>query len=59
MTPGDIASSVPHREPASDAQQNFKLTKYELEPLEDDRVTVAVECCGVCGSASPDLRSMT
>lgn len=35
MTPGDI---------------NFKLTKYELEPLEDDRVTVAVECCGVCGS---------
>jgi len=29
---------------------NFKLHKYELEPLEDDRVTVAVECCGVCGS---------
>jgi len=29
---------------------NFKLTKYELEPLEDDRVTVAVEVCGVCGS---------
>ncbi|WWC68457.1 uncharacterized protein I206_102385 [Kwoniella pini CBS 10737] len=29
---------------------NFELTKYELEPLEDNRVTVAVECCGVCGS---------
>ncbi|WRT65875.1 uncharacterized protein IL334_002826 [Kwoniella shivajii] len=29
---------------------NFELTKYELEPLEDDRVTVNVECCGVCGS---------
>jgi hypothetical protein len=32
--------------------QNFQLTKYELEPLADDRVTVAVECCGVCGSVS-------
>jgi alcohol dehydrogenase (NADP+) len=31
-------------------QQDFKLTKYELEPLADDRITVAVECCGVCGS---------
>ncbi|KAI9635001.1 putative zinc-type alcohol dehydrogenase [Dioszegia hungarica] len=29
---------------------NFKLQKYELEPSADDRVTVAVECCGVCGS---------
>lgn len=29
---------------------NFELTKYELEPLADDRITVAVECCGVCGS---------
>lgn len=29
---------------------DFEVTKYELEPLEDDRVTVAVECCGVCGS---------
>ncbi|KIR56154.1 alcohol dehydrogenase (NADP+) [Cryptococcus gattii Ru294] len=29
---------------------NFELKKYELEPLEDDRITVAVECCGVCGS---------
>ncbi|KAK4684218.1 hypothetical protein P7C73_g5972, partial [Tremellales sp. Uapishka_1] len=29
---------------------NFQLKKYELEPLSDDRVTVAVECCGVCGS---------
>lgn len=36
----------------ADAPQNFKLTKYELEPLEDDRVTVAVEVCGVCGSVS-------
>jgi len=33
-------------------EQNFKLTKYELEPLEDDRITVNVECCGVCGSVS-------
>jgi hypothetical protein len=30
--------------------QDFELTKYELEPLADDRITVAVECCGVCGS---------
>ncbi|ORY28631.1 chaperonin 10-like protein [Naematelia encephala] len=29
---------------------NFQLKKYELEPLADDRVTVAVEVCGVCGS---------
>ncbi|KAL7419491.1 alcohol dehydrogenase [Cryptotrichosporon argae] len=29
---------------------NFKVTEYPLEPLEDDRVTVAVEVCGVCGS---------
>ncbi|WVF70690.1 hypothetical protein IAT40_005483 [Kwoniella sp. CBS 6097] len=29
---------------------DFELTKYELEPLEDDRITVAVEVCGVCGS---------
>ncbi|WVO13393.1 hypothetical protein L204_101008 [Cryptococcus depauperatus] len=29
---------------------DFQLTKYELEPLEDDRITVAVEVCGVCGS---------
>ncbi|ORX34173.1 putative zinc-type alcohol dehydrogenase [Kockovaella imperatae] len=28
----------------------FELTKYELEPLTSDRITVAVECCGVCGS---------
>jgi alcohol dehydrogenase (NADP+) len=32
--------------------QNFQVKKYELEPLEDDRVTVNVECCGVCGSVS-------
>ncbi|KAK8865717.1 hypothetical protein IAR55_000863 [Kwoniella newhampshirensis] len=29
---------------------DFELKKYELEPLEDDRITVAVEVCGVCGS---------
>ncbi|WVQ85492.1 hypothetical protein IAT38_007657 [Cryptococcus sp. DSM 104549] len=29
---------------------DFELKEYELEPLEEDRVTVAVECCGVCGS---------
>lgn len=29
---------------------DFQVKEYELEPLEDDRVTVAVECCGVCGS---------
>ncbi|RXK42588.1 alcohol dehydrogenase (NADP+) [Tremella mesenterica] len=31
-------------------QYDFKLTKYELEPAEPDMVTVAIECCGVCGS---------
>lgn len=31
---------------------NFELKKYELEPLKDDRITVAVEVCGVCGSVS-------
>ena len=31
---------------------DFELKKYELEPLKDDRVTVAVEVCGVCGSVS-------
>ncbi|WOO80960.1 NADP-dependent alcohol dehydrogenase 6 [Vanrija pseudolonga] len=29
---------------------NFQKKTYELEPLEANRVTVAVECCGVCGS---------
>ncbi|ODO07510.1 alcohol dehydrogenase (NADP+) [Cryptococcus wingfieldii CBS 7118] len=29
---------------------NFYLKEYELEPLAEDRITVAVECCGVCGS---------
>lgn len=38
--------------------QQFKLRKYELEPMKDDRVTVAVECCGVCGSVrAPSPRS--
>lgn len=38
--------------------QQFKLRKYELEPMTDDRVTVAVECCGVCGSVrAPSPRS--
>lgn len=37
---------------AKGSLQDFKVTKYELEPLEDDRVTVNVECCGVCGSVS-------
>lgn len=32
---------------------DFELKKYELEPLKDDRVTVAVEVCGVCGSVRP------
>lgn len=31
---------------------DFELKKYELEPMKDDRVTVAVEVCGVCGSVS-------
>jgi alcohol dehydrogenase (NADP+) len=29
---------------------DFQLKKYELESLQDDRITVAVEVCGVCGS---------
>lgn len=29
---------------------DFEVKEYELEPLEDDRITVAVEVCGVCGS---------
>ncbi|BEI87051.1 hypothetical protein CcaverHIS002_0703970 [Cutaneotrichosporon cavernicola] len=29
---------------------DFQVKEYELEPLADDRITVAVECCGVCGS---------
>lgn len=29
---------------------DFQVKEYELEPLEADRITVAVECCGVCGS---------
>jgi hypothetical protein len=31
---------------------DFELKKYELESLQDDRITVAVEVCGVCGSVS-------
>lgn len=34
---------------------DFELKKYELEPLKDDRITVAVEVCGVCGSVRPSL----
>lgn len=32
---------------------DFELKKYELESLQDDRITIAVEVCGVCGSVRP------
>jgi D-arabinose 1-dehydrogenase-like Zn-dependent alcohol dehydrogenase len=43
---------------------DFQLRKYELESLQDDRITVAVEVCGVCGSvrlfsASSSLVALT
>lgn len=34
---------------------DFQLKKYELESLQDDRITVAVEVCGVCGSVCHPL----
>lgn len=34
---------------------DFQLKKYELESLQDDRITVAVEVCGVCGSVGSFL----
>ena len=46
---------------------DFQLKKYELESLQDDRITVNVEVCGVCGSVriplmtqnSPSTRGST
>jgi alcohol dehydrogenase (NADP+) len=31
---------------------DFKVIDFDLKPEEDDDVTIAIECCGVCGSGA-------